>query len=154
MRKFLISIAAVLFLSCPILAIAQEAAEAPAAEAAAPAPAAQSNDPGDIIAGYFDKMSEIVAQNMDAPAALQEKFSAFIKENEKSMRSASKAFDAKLNSMKSNEAEVYRETVQRKITPALNKLISLLIDFSNRYPVEAEQLDSILKVDAKYTYQQ
>lgn len=149
MRRFLISVTAALVFLCPFSAMAQEVVEAPAAEAPA-----NSNDPGDIIAAYFDKMDEIVAQNMDAPSVLLEKFSAYIKENEKAMRSASKAFDAKLNSMKSNDGEVYRETVQRKITPTLNKLITHLIDFSSRYPVEAQQLDSMLKVDAKYTYQQ
>jgi hypothetical protein len=30
----------------------------------------------------------------------------------------------------------------------------LLIDFQSRYPTEAAKLDSMLKVDAKYTYQQ
>lgn len=130
------------------------AAEPAAAEPAAAEPSADSNEPGDIIAAYFDKMSDIIANNMDTPDALLDKFSAYIKENEKSMKSASKAFDRKLSSLKSNEAEVYRETVQRKITPSLNKLISLLIDFSSRHPVEAQKLDSLLKVDAKYTYQQ
>ena len=138
---------------------AAPAAEAPAAEdgdaaeapAAAPAP---SNDPGDIVANYFAEMSNIVAENMDNPNALIEKFSNYVKENEKNMRKASKAFEAKMASLKSSEAEVYRETVQRKITPSLNKLITLLIDFANRYPVEAGKLDSLLKVDAKYTYQQ
>lgn len=162
MRKYLFSFAAMLVLSCPFSAMAQDVVEAPAAETpAAEAPAAEapaaptnSNDPGDIIMNYFDKMDEIVAQNMDNPSVLLEKFSAYIKENEKSMRAASKAFDAKLSSMKSNDGEVYRETVQRKITPALNRLITHLIDFSSRYPVEAQQLDSMLKVDAKYTYQQ
>ena len=99
-------------------------------------------------------MSNIVAENMDNPNALIDKFSAYIKENEKNMRKASKAFEAKMASLKASEAEVYRETVQRKITPSLNKLITLLIDFANRYPVEAGKLDSLLKVDAKYTYQQ
>ena len=162
MRKTLFSLLALISLMLPITALAQETEPAPAAPAAAEpapaaaeaAPAADSNDPGDVIAAYFDKMSDIVANNMDTPDALLEKFAAFIKENEKSMKAASKAFDAKLNSMKSNEAEVYRETVQRKITPSLNKLISLLIDFSSRYPVDAQKLDSLLKVDAKYTYQQ
>ena len=99
-------------------------------------------------------MGDIVAQNLDNPDVLLEKFSAYLKENEKSMRAASKAFEAKLAGMKSNDAEVYRETVQRKITPSLNSLISLLIDFANRYPEQAKKLDSMLKVDAKYTYQQ
>ena len=125
---------------------------APAA-VAAPAPT-DANDPGDIIAGYFSTMGDIVAQNLDNPDVLLEKFSAYLKENEKSMRNASKAFEAKLSGMKPNDAEVYRETVQRKITPSLNSLISLLIDFANRYPEQAQQLDSMLKVDAKYTYQQ
>ena len=137
------------------------AAEAPAADvaaaedaaAAAPAPA-PSNDPGDIVANYFAEMSNIVAENMDNPNALIEKFSTYIKENEKDMRKASKAFEAKVASLKASEAEVYRETVQRKITPSLSKLITLLIDFANRYPTEAGKLDSLLKVDAKYTYQQ
>ena len=157
MRKAFISMIAAVAVFCSFSVMAQEpapAADAPAPAPEAAAPAADSNDPGNIIMGYFDKMGDIVAQNMDNPSVLLEKFSAYIKENEKAMRSASKAFDAKLNGMKANEAEVYRETVQRKITPSLNKLISLLIDFSSRYPVEAQQLDSMLKVDAKYTYQQ
>lgn len=149
----------------PAAAAAQAAAPAAApAVAAAPAEAAavvpevpaqpKSDDPGDVIANYFTSMADLVAQNMDTPAALLEKFSAYIAENEKSMRKASKAFEDKMTSLKANEAEVYRETVQRKITPALNKLISLLIDFQSRYPTEAAKLDSMLKVDAKYTYQQ
>ena len=131
--------------------------EAPAAhpeaqpQEAAPAP---SNDPGDVIANYFMAMSDRVAQNIDNPAVLTEKFAAYLRDNEKAMREASKKFDAKMGSLKTTEAEVYRETVQRKITPQLNKLISLLIDFSSRYPTEAAKLDSMLKVDAKYTYQQ
>lgn len=118
---------------------------------AAPAP---SNDPGDVIANYFMAMSDLVAQNIDNPTVLTEKFAAYLRDNEKAMREASKKFDAKMGSLKTTEAEVYRETVQRKITPQLNKLISLLIDFSSRYPTEAAKLDSMLKVDAKYTYQQ
>jgi hypothetical protein len=131
-------------------------AAAPAEAVAAPEVPAQpkSDDPGDVIANYFTSMADLVAQNMDTPAALLEKFSAYIAENEKSMRKASKAFEDKMTSLKANEAEVYRETVQRKMTPALNKLISLLIDFQSRYPTEAAKLDSMLKVDAKYTYQQ
>ena len=136
----------------------EAAAEAPAAaenaDAAAASAPAPSNDPGDIVANYFAEMSNIVAENMDNPNALIEKFSNYVKENEKDMRKASKAFEAKVASLKGSEAEVYRETVQRKISPSLNKLITLLIDFSNRYPVEAGKLDSLLKVDAKYTYQQ
>ena len=99
-------------------------------------------------------MSDLVAQNIDNPTVLTEKFAAYLRDNEKAMREASKKFDAKMGSLKTTEAEVYRETVQRKITPQLNKLISLLIDFSSRYPTEAAKLDSMLKVDAKYTYQQ
>ena len=147
------------------MALAQEPAtqqapapqEAPAAhpeaqpQEAAPAP---SNDPGDVIANYFMAMSDLVAQNIDNPTVLTEKFAAYLRDNEKAMREASKKFDAKMGSLKTTEAEVYRETVQRKITPQLNKLISLLIDFSSRYPTEAAKLDSMLKVDAKYTYQQ
>ena len=131
--------------------------EAPAAhpeaqpQEAAPAP---SNDPGDVIANYFMAMSDLVAQNIDNPTVLTEKFAAYLRDNENAMREASKKFDAKMGSLKTTEAEVYRETVQRKITPQLNKLISLLIDFSSRYPTEAAKLDSMLKVDAKYTYQQ
>ncbi|MBO5753595.1 MAG: hypothetical protein J6S69_07905 [Proteobacteria bacterium] len=140
----------------PAPAPAPAAAAAPAEAVAAPEVPAQpkSDDPGDVIANYFTSMADLVAQNMDTPAALLEKFSAYIAENEKSMRKASKAFEDKMTSLKANEAEVYRETVQRKITPALNKLISLLIDFQSRYPTEAAKLDSMLKVDAKYTYQQ
>ncbi len=152
---------ALFLLMLPFTSQAQEAEPAaqdtpaqaePVAEQAAPA--ANPNEPGDIIAAYFDKMSDIIANNMDSPDALLDKFAAYIKENEKSMKAASKAFDAKMASLKSSDAEVYRETVQRKITPSLNKLISLLIDFSSRHPVEAQKLDSLLKVDAKYTYQQ
>ena len=152
------------------MALAQEPAaqQAPAPQAPAPqeAPAAHpeaqpqeaapapSNDPGDVIANYFMAMSDLVAQNIDNPTVLTEKFAAYLRDNEKAMREASKKFDAKMGSLKTTEAEVYRETVQRKITQQLNKLISLLIDFSSRYPTEAAKLDSMLKVDAKYTYQQ
>lgn len=135
-------------------AAAAPAAQEPAAAAAPAAEQPKTDDPGDVIANYFTSMADLVAQNMDTPTALLEKFSAYIAENEKSMRKASKAFEDKMTSLKGNEAEVYRETVQRKITPSLNKLISLLIDFQNRYPTEAAKLDSMLKVDAKYTYQQ
>ncbi|MBQ9395883.1 MAG: hypothetical protein IJU23_10280 [Proteobacteria bacterium] len=162
MRKNLFLMLALFLLMLPFTSQAQEAAPAaqdvpaeaqePVAEQAAPV--ANPNEPGDIIAAYFDKMSDIIANNMDSPDALLDKFAAYIKENEKSMKAASKAFDAKMASLKSSDAEVYRETVQRKITPSLNKLISLLIDFSSRHPVEAQKLDSLLKVDAKYTYQQ
>jgi len=163
MRKNLFLIVASILLMLPITSQAQESAPQaepaavqaePAAEPAAAVQVANSNDPGDVIAAYFDKMSDIIVNNMDAPEALLDKFAAYIKENEKSMKAASKAFDAKIGSLKASDAEVYRETVQRKITPSLNKLISLLIDFSSRHPVEAQKLDSLLKVDAKYTYQQ
>lgn len=140
----------------PAQAQAQSAEPTPATDEAAPQEAAQapSNDPGDIITNYFNTMGDIVAQNMDNPKVLVETFSAYLKDNEKQMRTASKNFESKMASLKANEAEVYRETVQRKITPALNKLITLLIDFQNRYPEDAAKLDSLLKVDAKYTYQQ
>ena len=114
----------------------------------------QAQCPGDVIANYLSQMAAILEANQDTPAALIEKFDAFIKENEKSMRTASKKFDEKLKSLKSTDAEVYRETVQRKITPELNRVVSLLIDFGSKYPPEAAKLDSMLKVDAKYTYQQ
>lgn len=124
-------------------------------DVAQPAVAMQkSDDPGDVIANYFSAMANLVQANLDTPAALIDKFDAFVKENEKSMRNASKKFDDKLRSLKATDAEVYRETVQRKITPELNRLIGLLIDFGSRYPTDAQKLDSILKVDAKYTYQQ
>ena len=114
----------------------------------------KSDDPGDIIANYLSQMANLLQTNLDSPEALIAKFDAFIKENEKSMRTASKKFDEKLKSLKSTDAEVYRETVQRKITPELNRIVGLLIDFGSRYPVEAKKLDSMLKIDAKYTYQQ
>ena len=136
----------------PVPAEAQ--AQAEPQPAAAEDNTAPSNDPGDIITNYFNAMGDIVAQNMDSPAELIKQFSAYIKDNEKSMKATSKAFEAKMNSLKPNEAEEYREKVQRKITPALNKLISLLLSFEEKYPKEAAELDSILKVDAKYTYQQ
>lgn len=164
MRKFFVSLLSVSCLFFAAEAFAQNdpaAAPAPAPAAAAPAPAAaapevpaDSNDPGDVIARYFIAMSDIAVQNIDSPDDLLEKMSSYLKENEKAMRAASKAFDAKMSSLKGADAETYRETVQRKITPALNTLIANLIDFADRYPVQAEKLDSMLKVDAKYTYQQ
>lgn len=141
-------------------ASAQEAApaqDAPQAAQAAPEarPAApKSDDPGDVIAEYLATMATLLQTHLDAPETLIEKFDAFIKENEKSMRNASKKFDEKLRGLKPAEAEVYRETVQRKITPELNRVVGFLIDFGSRYPTEAAKLDSMLKVDAKYTYQQ
>lgn len=157
-RRFLCATLLVAAMAWPLTTNAQEnadvvvpPAEQPASNDSAGQPA--SNDPGDIIAAYFNHMSDIVTQNMDNPEELLKAFASYIDENEKSMKKASKAFEAKVTSLKSAEAEVYRETVQRKITPSLNKLITLLIDFSKRYPVEAQKLDSLMKVDAKYTYQ-
>ena len=169
MNRLKIFVVATIMLFSASLGYAQEPAPSnPAQEQAQPeqntetaadtkvneAAQAPSNDPGDIITNYFNSMGDIIAQNMDNPKVLIDTFSVYLKDNEKQMRTASKNFEAKLASMKASEAEVYRETVQRKITPALNKLIVLLIDFQNRYPEDAAKLDSMLKVDAKYTYQQ
>lgn len=159
MRKIIWILASSLSLMpCLVMAQDKAPATAPAENSAQNAPAqpanAPSNEPGDIIANYFSNMADIVAQNMDNPSAVVEKFSAYIKENEKAMRAASKKFESKLNAMKAADAEVYRETVQRKITPPLNRLISLLVDFGNRYTDDAKKLDSMLKIDAKYAYEQ
>lgn len=114
---------------------------------------ANSDDPADQVAAYFIAMGDIVNQNIEAPDALLAAFDSYIKENEVNMRKASKAFEVKLRKLKASDAELYRETTQRKITPALEKLITNLIQFADRHPEAAKKLDSMLKVDAKYTYQ-
>lgn len=114
---------------------------------------ANSDDPADQVAAYFIAMGDIVNQNIEAPDAMLTAFESYIKANEANMRKASKAFEVKLRKLKVDEAEIYRDTTQRKITPALEKLITNLIQFADRHPEAAKKLDSMLKIDAKYTYQ-
>lgn len=114
---------------------------------------AKSDDPADQIAAYFIAMGDLVNQNIETPDILLTKFKAYIDANEVSMRNAAKEFQRQLRRLKVDEAELYRETTQRKITPALEKLLANLIQLADRHPESAKKLDSMLKIDAKYTYQ-
>jgi len=134
-------------------ALAQDEPREAANDDLAEAALAPSDDPIDKIVQHFLAMSDILAENMDASDALLTKFEAYIKANDKAMRAASKAFETRLSRMKVDEAELYRETAQRKLTPVLDRFIGQLMQLEARHPTTAKQLDSLLKVDARYSYQ-
>ncbi|MFA5625128.1 MAG: hypothetical protein WC966_08765 [Bradymonadales bacterium] len=127
----------------PSLSLAQE----PDASPESAANVDEKADPTDHIVKHIDAMANIVADNMNNPTMLSQLFKAYIDNNRKDMRSASKAFENKFKKLKADEAEVYRETLQRKMEPALERLMTLLLQFEDKYPQEAKALDSMLKVD-------
>ncbi|MCL2325516.1 MAG: hypothetical protein FWC40_03295 [Proteobacteria bacterium] len=135
-------------------ALAQDEPREPAGNDVAEAVIAPSDDPIDRIVQHFLAMSNILTENMDAPDALLTKFDAYIKANDKAMRAASKAFETRLGRMKVDEAELYRETAQRKLTPVLDRFIGQLMQLEARHPTAAKNLDSLLKIDARYSWQQ
>lgn len=127
----------------PCIGLAQEPENKPSS-----APdAAQKPDPTDDIVKHIEAMSNIVADNMQKPDELSELFKSYLDSNRKAMRSASNDFERKVKSLKVDEAELYRETLQRKMEPALERLMTLLLQFEDKHPEQARALDSMLKVD-------
>lgn len=135
-------------------AMAQDpAAEAPAAEAqAAPVDNTKADDPVDRVVAHLTNMNDILTLNMKDSEKLLSEFKAYLDKNDKAMRMASKAFQEKLEKLKPNEAEAYREVAQRKLTPVLDNLITLLLQLNDNDSEASKKLDSMLKVDARYTY--
>lgn len=129
------------------------AAEAPAAEAPAPeVDNTKSNDPVDRVVAHLTQLNDIITKNMGNGEALLSAFKDYLDNNDKAMRMASKAFQEKLERLKVDEAEAYREVAQRKLTPVLDNLITLLLQLNDTDPDTAQKLDTMLKVDARYTY--
>ncbi len=129
---------------------------APAADAAAPAAPAVDNtkadDPVDRVVAHLTNMNDILTKNMGNPEQLLSEFQSYVDKNGKAMRMASKAFQEKLDKLKVDEAEAYREVAQRKLTPVLDNLITLMLQLNDADVETAKKLDSLLKVDARYTY--
>ena len=140
----------------PVPAEAPAAAQAPAeAPAAAQAPAVdntKASDPVDRVVAHLTNLNDIITKNMGNGETLLNEFKAYLDQNDKAMRMASKAFQDKLDKMKIDEAEAYREVAQRKLTPVLDNLITLLLQLRDTDPDTAQKLDAMLKVDARYTY--
>lgn len=138
---------------------AAEAAPAEAAPATEAAPAAapavdntKASDPVDRVVAHLTNLNDLITKNMGNGEALLAAFKGYLDTNDKAMRMASKAFQEKLDRLKVDEAEAYREVAQRKLTPVLDNLITLLLQLKDTDPETAQKLDSMLKVDARYTY--
>lgn len=106
---------------------------------------ANAQDPSDEIVQHINAMANIVSENMDKPDELKTKIQEYLQKNRKAMSKASHAFESKLEKMKTADAEVYRETMQRKMESSLNNFLSLMLQFSDRHPEEAKALDELLK---------
>lgn len=163
MKKFLFVLLALSF-ATPVFA--QDAVEsAPAAPAAVPAESAEAAlaekaavdntkaaDPVDRVVAHLTNLNDILTRNMKNTDALLNEFKAYLDKNDKAMRMASKEFREKLEKLKVDEAEAYREVAQRKLTPVMDNLITLLIQLNDVNKEASQKLDSMLKVDARYTY--
>ena len=133
-------------------AAAQAPAEAPAAAQAPAVDNTKASDPVDRVVAHLTNLNDIITKNMGNGETLLNEFKAYLDQNDKAMRMASKAFQDKLDKMKIDEAEAYREVAQRKLTPVLDNLITLLLQLRDTDPDTAQKLDAMLKVDARYTY--
>ena len=133
-------------------AAAQAPAEAPAAAQAPAVDNTKASDPVDRVVAHLTNLNDIITKNMGNGETLLNEFKAYLDQNDKAMRMASKAFQDKLDKMKIDEAEAYREVAQRKLTPVLDNLITLLLQLRDNDPDTAQKLDAMLKVDARYTY--
>ena len=131
--------ALVLLLLCtfatPITALAQDKG----------APAAVEQDPTDEIVTHIDAMTAIVKDNMTEPEKVKAQIKAYIDEQGEAMKRASDRFESKLSSLSVDEAESYRETLQRKIEGSMEQFFAAMLEFSERHPEAAKELDELLK---------
>src|SRR5690606_3945000 len=107
--------------------------------------AAAVADPSDEIVGYIQAMTTIVKDNMDKPDEVKSQLTAYIDENGEAMKAAGDRFEERLNGMSPDEAEAYRETLQRKMEKSLEDFLKTMLDFSERHPEAAKELDEVLQ---------
>lgn len=107
--------------------------------------AATLDDPSDEIVGYIQEMTTIVKDNLDDPDKVKADLKAYIDEHGEAMQSAGDRFEERLNSLSPDEAEAYRETLQRKMEKSLEDFLKVMLDFSERHPEAAKELDEMLQ---------
>ncbi len=141
-------------LSFSVPAFAQDGSDSVAAgaEATPEVDGTKANDPVDRMVAHLTNLNDILTRNMKDTDALLKEFEAYLNKNDKAMRMASKAFQEKLEKLKVDEAEAYREVAQRKLTPVMDNLVTLLLQLNDVNNEASRKLDSLLKVDARYTY--
>ncbi|MDX9722068.1 MAG: hypothetical protein RBU37_15080 [Myxococcota bacterium] len=115
--------------------------EAPAPEQSAPSKA----DPSDAIILHIDAMTLLVQQNMEKPEEAKKLIAAYIQEHSKEMKAAAEGFEAHLNSLSGAEAEKYKEGLQRKLEKSLEAFLAAMLEFSEKHPEAAKELDELLK---------
>lgn len=150
--KHLVRRPALLAFSCTLLflgvllvcgvSFAQDAPDGAAVVADAPQAAP---DPSDEVVAHITAMTAIVKDNIDKPEQVKELLKTYLQENNKKMTEAGDRFEEKLNSLTPDEAQKYRETLQRKMEKALEDFLATMLDFSERYPEEAKELDVLLQ---------
>lgn len=120
--------------------------EAPAADAPA---AAVDSDPADDVVSHITAMTSIVKENIDSPDQVKELLKAYLKDNNEKMKAAGDRFEEKLNTLTPDEGQTYRETLQRKMEKALEDFLATMLDFSERHPEAAKELDVLLQEAVK-----
>ena len=129
--KKILSVLFALSFATPVFAqdAVEGAAEEPVvAEEAAPAvDGTKAEDPIDRVVAHLTNINDILTRNMKDTDALLKEVKAYLDANDKAMRMASKAFKEKLEKLKVDEAEAYREVAQRKLTPVMDNMMTLMM---------------------------
>ncbi len=138
MRAWLIfSLFFVLSLALPSAALLAQ--DAPKEAAAA--------DPADAIVIHMQEMARIVKDNLDQPEEVKKNLAAYLRTNQRTMRSAGDNLEAHIAKMRPDEQEAYREVIQRKMEKALDDFLTAMLDFAERHPEAAKELDEMLRLD-------
>jgi len=61
------------------------------------------------------------------------------------MKEAGDSFEAHLNELPADERQAYKERLQRKMESALAEFLETMLDFSERHPEAARELDEALQ---------
>lgn len=105
----------------------------------------QVTDPSDDIVLHIVAMTKLVKDNIDKPDVVKQEFKTYIDSNGDSMKDASDRFEAHLNGLESDEREAYKQKLQRKMESALADFLEAMLDFSERHPEAAAELDEMLQ---------
>lgn len=105
----------------------------------------QVTDPADQVVVHITSMTRIVRDHMDEPDQVKSSLKAYLDENGKAMKEAGDRFEAKLNELSPDEREAYKQKLQRKMESALAEFLEAMLDFSERHPAAARELDELLK---------
>ena len=105
----------------------------------------QAPNPIDLVVQHINNMNQIIEDELDNPDTLITKINEYIQTNKKDMRKASTDFEKHMTKLPVDEAERYRETLQRKLEKPLEKFLTSMLSFQQRHPESAKKLDEILK---------